>query len=217
MQTLYSSNTTFHPAMMNPGPMRLKWLTFENNAAAEHQRRFRCPAHEDELAIMRKPLTAKVAYQWLGLMLGAAPPAAIFARMFQYGFRDGFMDVSGGGFFLLLLMMNAVCALMGFLMGRVNAGSALTAVRCSRTKMVFLLALLGAIWGVTTGGTGGVFFFGAGAIAGALFAAPIGIVAFVVFGALHRWLERGGMIDARQFWPLAVGIVATITTLIATF
>ncbi len=215
MQTTYTSHTTFHPAMMPPGNMRLNWLTFENTAAAKHDARFRYPGHEDDLAMMRRPLTSQKVYQWLGLMLGLAPPAAVFARMFRYGIGYAFGDSWGPALFFLCLMMNLVCGLMGFFMGGVFSSSALSAVRMSRTRMVLFLALLGATWGVTTGGLGGLFFFGFGALFGMMFAVPIGIASFVTFGALHRWLERGGMIEARHFWPLAIGIVSTITVLIS--
>jgi hypothetical protein len=216
MHNIYASHTTFHPAMMPPGTMRLNWLMFENRVAAEHDRRFRYPAHEPELEMMRRPLTAQTAYQWLGLMLGAAPPAAIFARLFRYGFQgQGFGSYDAQALFFLLLMMNLVCALMGFVMGRAVSGSALAVERRSRSKMFIFLAVLGTAWGAATGAGGGLFFFGFGALFGALFAIPVGIAAFVVFGALHRWLERGGMIEARHFWPIAIGIVSVITMLIA--
>jgi hypothetical protein len=216
MQNIYATDTTFHPAMMPPGTMRLNWLLFENRVATEHSRQFRCPAHEMDMAMMKRPLTAQTVYQWLGLMLGMAPPAMIFAKLFQYGLRGyWFGSNEGPGMFFLLLMMNGVCALMGFVMGRALSGSALSVGRKSRSKMFIFLALLGLAWGAATGGSGGLFFFGFGALFGALFAIPIGIAAFVVFGALHRWLERGGMMEARQFWPIAVGIVGTITMLIA--
>lgn len=217
MQDLYSSYTTFHPSMMPPGKMRLNWLTFENTAAVKHVARFRHPAHEADLALMHRPITVRQAYQWLGMMLGAGPPAVIFARLFHYGLWDGTVrEMSGVGFVFLLLMMNAVCAFVGYLMGGVFSQPSLDAGRKSYSKMILLLALFGVAWGVVTGGSGGFFFFGIGAFFGMLFAVPVGIVAFLIFGSLHRWLERGGMIDARHFWPLAVGIVSILSTLIAT-
>ena len=73
---------------------------------------------------------------------------------------------------------------------------------------------MGFAWGAITGAAGGAICFGIGAIFGALYAAPVGTLAFILFTPLHRLLARGGMIDARHFWPLACGVTMTITALI---
>ncbi len=73
---------------------------------------------------------------------------------------------------------------------------------------------VGALWGLTTGAVGGVWFFGFGSFFGALIALPVGMLGFALFTPLHRLMARGGMIDARHFWPLAGGVVFTITALI---
>ncbi len=65
-----------------------------------------------------------------------------------------------------------------------------------------------------TGALGGFVFFGIGAFVGAALAVPVGALAFAVFAPLHRLLARGGMIDARQLWPLALGVSGTIAALI---
>lgn len=216
MPNLYAANTSFHPAMMPPGEMRLNWLLFENRVNAEQGREFRVPAHEIERAMMHRPMSPRSAYQWLGLLLGVAPPAAIFARVFHYGLGDtGFGYEWGVGLFLLCLMTNVVCGLLGFFMGGVFADQILSAVRDSYSKMIVLLVVIGIGWGMTTGGLGGLCFFGVGAFFGMLFATPIAIAAFLVSGLVYRWLERGGQIEARHFWPLAIGIVSVITTWIA--
>lgn len=62
--------------------------------------------------------------------------------------------------------------------------------------------------------------FGYGLGGGSLnmaFGIPIGSLAFLIFAVLHRTLERGGMIEARHFVPLACGITAIITVLIWKF
>ena len=80
--------------------------------------------------------------------------------------------------------------------------------------MILNAMLTGLCWGLVTGAAGGLVAFGLGAIVGVICAVPIGVCAFVLFTTLHRPLARGGMIDARHFWPLACGITLTISALI---
>ncbi len=80
--------------------------------------------------------------------------------------------------------------------------------------MLPMAAAFGILWALVTGAAGGAIFFGIGAIFGAVCAIPVGIAAFLIFTPIHRLLAHGGMIDARHFWPLALGIVAVITMLI---
>ena len=79
---------------------------------------------------------------------------------------------------------------------------------------LLMLPLIGAAWGAVAGFAGGLVFFGLGAIAGLICAVPVGIIAFTLFAPLHRLLARGGMIDARHFWPLACGVTMIISALI---
>lgn len=219
MQPAYATNATcitIDPAVIATAPDQPKWWELENQATAARAKVFRVPAHELELEMMSRPLPVRRVYELLGLMLGVIPPAVIFAKIFGYGVVNnyGFGSGLGAGLFFLCLMMNLVCALVGYLMGRSLSRPAMIAVRSSRSQMVIVLALLGLAWGLTTGIAGGVFFFGVGALAGPVFAIPIGVVSFLVFGALHRWLERGEMMETKHFIPLATGITAAISMLI---
>lgn len=164
--------------------------------------------------MMRRPLPVERAYGLFGLLLGTLPPAAIFYRMFgEEVARQGFPSV----LFLLLLAMNVVCALMGrFLGSRFNGMVAKIdeAEDHSRLRMIFLPPLIGMLWGAITGWAGGLIFFGIGALFGALFAIPVGVMAFALFMPLHRQMAHGGMIEASHLWPLAWGVVMTLTALI---
>jgi hypothetical protein len=80
--------------------------------------------------------------------------------------------------------------------------------------MLLMLPLMGTVWGAVAGGAGGLVFFGIGSLFGIVCAVPVGIVAFTLFTPLHRLLARGGMIDARHFWPLACGINMIVSALI---
>lgn len=159
--------------------------------------------------MMRRPLPARKAYALFGLMLGAFPPATIFCRMFQYGWTK-----NDGLLFGLCLLMNIVCAVVGYAMGCALGDSMHQLTRTSWNKMLLLSPLVGALWGAVAGGAGGLLFFGFGAIGGILCAVPVGMAAFLLFAPLHRLLARGGMIDARHFWPLACGIALPIAALV---
>jgi hypothetical protein len=201
---------------MLPGFGRLNWLEQENLATASRSGLFRQPAHELEMEMMTRPLPAQRVYALLGLLLGTFPPFVIFCRLFGYGVTRGaaFPDDLNGSLIFLCLMMNIVCALVGYGMGRALSGAAFRAERGSWSGTIGYLMLLGIVWGVVTGATGGVFFFGFGAFVGPFFAIPIGVVSFFAFGIMHRLLERGGMIDMRHFLPLAISITAIVCLLI---
>jgi hypothetical protein len=116
--------------------------------------------------------------------------------------------------FGLCLLMNIVCAVVGMAMGSAMGRSLDNLKRKSWNKTVLLTLWYGALWGAVAGGAGGLLFFGFGAIVGIACAIPVGMAAFLLFTPLHRLLARGGMIDARHFWPLACGITMTIAALV---
>jgi hypothetical protein len=72
--------------------------------------------------------------------------------------------------------------------------------------LLFLLFLMNVFCAVA-----GLYF---GAVFGAIFAVPVGMLAFLLFVPLHRLLACGGMIDSRHLWPLACGVVTLIAALI---
>jgi hypothetical protein len=43
---------------------------------------------------------------------------------------------------------------------------------------------------------------------------PFGLAGFLLFAICHRLLARGGMMDARHFWPVASGIALASAALI---
>jgi hypothetical protein len=190
---------------------RLNWLLHANMQAAAHRQLFRNDREEEEVLMMRHPLAERKACAIFGLMLGTLPAAAIFGRMFQYGLVGRNRDWK---LFGLCLVMNIICAVVGYAMGSALSGSMHNLTRTSWNKTLLLSPLVGALWGVIAGGAGGFIFFGFGAVVGAACAIPVGMAAFLLFALLHRPLARGGMIDARHFWPLACGITLTIAALV---
>jgi hypothetical protein len=151
---------------------------------------------------MRSPLTATQAYWYLGLSLGAFPPVAFFIQMGGYGFKYQFKPA----IFLFFLFMNAVCAVVGWKMGRLFGDTAQKFERASWTKMIFGVTLLAIGWASVTGFAGGAIVFIIGGIFGALFAAPVALTGFLMFAALHRMLERGSLIERKHALPMAAGI-----------
>ena len=161
--------------------------------------------------LMRRPFDVRRAFALFGLMLGLFPPAAIFIKMFGYGMvgNDGKPVL-----FILCVLMNLVCVCVGYATGAGLSEAVGNALRYRWAVMLLLLAVLGFVWGAVTGFAGGLIFVGIGAIFGAVFAVPIGVLAFVLFGSLHRLVARGGMIDARHFWPLATGVTLLAAALV---
>lgn len=159
---------------------------------------------------MRSPLADADAYAWFGLFLGLFPPAAIFGRLFRFGLEDPKRLVWG----LMFAASLVVCCLVGRWAARFVARTLVGPRRYGLTQLAALAALLGAFWGLVTGGAGGVVFLGIGSLAGAFFAVPIGAAAFPVFALLHRQLSRGGMIEENLNWPLAFGLPLIIAAVV---
>src|SRR2546423_8982232 len=164
------------------------------------------------MLLMRHPLTARRAYALFGMLVGALPPAIIFARIFGYGFSPRFSD--SPAIFFICLLVNVMCCFIGRVMGAQLSLTLDRVERLSWSKMLLMLPLIGAAWGGVTGWVGGLFFFIIGAVFGLICAVPVGMLAFTIFTPLHRLLARGGMIDARHFWPLACGTTMIVSALI---
>ena len=157
---------------------------------------------------MRSPLTTEQAYRLFGTFLGLLPPFALFERILSGAGHERYRWV------LLFTLMNAVCCLVGRWFGGYLgrwAGNPRARTLVGLGLVVFVMAVA---WSVVTGGMGGLLFFGIGGLFGVFCAAPVALAAFPVFAILHRHLSRGGMIEARQVWPLAFGIPLTIAALI---
>jgi hypothetical protein len=188
----------------------LRW----NAEAERHALLVRDAREEEQLLLMRRPVDAREAFALFGLLLGVFVPAAMFYRMFNYGFHQSGSSFEQLFFPLLLLAMNVVCGLTGRKMGSVFGGRIDAYERASWHRMCARATGAGALWGLTTGSVGGVLFFGFGSLLGALLALPVGMLGFASFTPLHRLMARGGMIEARHLWPLACGVALTIAALI---
>lgn len=186
-------------------------------ALAENERRtrlFRNPREEKEMLLISRPLTTPQAFAAFGLLLGLLPPAAIFFRLFLYPLVLKPFGTGDNWWFPLCLFMNFICCVVGRAVGSKVGTSIEWFARDSWHVLLLVAATLGFAWGALTGAAGGALYFGIGALFGAIYAIPIGTLAFLMFTPLHRLCARGGMIDARYFWPLACGVTMTVAALI---
>jgi hypothetical protein len=160
-------------------------------------------------------LTTGEAYAWFGTFLGLFPPFALFARMLVAAYSKGAGSTDAlllWGLFLLL--MNAVCCLVGRKMGGF-VGRKFGDPRARSLPVLLLCSLLMAVvWGVVTGAAGGAVGILVGAVVGVICAVPVAVAAFPIFAVLHHALSRGGMIEEQRLWPLAFGIPLTAAALI---
>lgn len=193
----------------------LNWFIAANAEAERRQRLFRTADEEEQMLLMRRPISTRDAYAMLGMVLGTFPPLFIFLRLFGYGLIDvQTYEFEPSPVFILCLLMNVVCYAVGYRMGA-KVGDRMDALeRRSWSAMIIFTVLLGIAWGIVTGAAGGLLAFGFGAILGPFFAIPVAVVGFTMFTVLHRLLARGGMIESRHFWPLAYGIMSVIVALI---
>ncbi len=184
----------------------MSWLI--NTNAAEEARFSRAGLNE-QIMMMRRPVSIQRAYALFGMLLGTLPPAAIFYKMFwrELAYQEPLM-------LLLILAMNVACCFAGRFFGSKLSLIVNGFERGSWTKEFFMALSIGWLWAIGTGAAGGLVFFGIGAIFGASFAIPVGLLAFALFMPLHRLLARGGMIEAGHLWPLACGVTLTVTALI---
>jgi hypothetical protein len=203
----------FHQSAADRGAeSRLSWLLAENERAAQGPL-FRDAREEEELLLMTSPLSVKRTYTLFGMMLGTLPPIAIFYKILD-GWGGHQWVYIARAVFILLLLMTAICCLVGRAMGAVMGRWLAEKEGASRTKTFFRALVAGIAWGAVTGAAGGAPALGIGSVFGQAYAILVGMVAFPLFAMLHRPLARGGMIDARHFWPLACGVTTIITALI---
>jgi hypothetical protein len=192
---------------------RLRRLEVAVAVADERARRFRNLREEAEMVLMRHPLTTERAYEYFGFLLGALPPAAIFYRVWNHIIRPA-PGVPTYSFFIIFFVMNLACCLAGWRMGGRAGWKMKQTLPASRVRRFFKTLAVAFVWAACTGSLGGLPFFGVGSILGAFVAMPIAVAAFLLFAPLHGFLARGGMIDARHFWPVACGITFVISALI---
>lgn len=172
---------------------------------------FRTEQEKLEAGLMENPLSPGKAFAYFGLMLGIFSPAAIFTRFFMESgnFRSEDSWILG-----VLAVVNLITAVTGYLSGKLIAKLVTKAENYSWWTMILLLPLIGILWGILSGGAGGIVILIFGAIFGAVFGALVGSIALPLFTIFHRILKKGELIEFKHFLPLSLGITFTICAFI---
>ena len=156
---------------------------------------------------MNNPLETKQAFAYFGLLLGALTPAAMFTRFL---IDSRFLQKEDLWILGVLSIVNVVTAIVGYFSGKVIGKIVTEFENYPWWAMISLLPFIGLIWGIVSGGAGGIIIFIFGAIFGAILGGIVGGFALPVFTIFHRILKKGDLIDRKQFLPLAFGITFII-------
>jgi hypothetical protein len=190
---------------------RLNQLLALNRTIAEEKALYCDDLERREAEIMSKPVPIEKAFAYLGLMLGALPPSAIFFNILTdiSVWRPGMELI-----FVLAFAANLTAAVVGFASGKNIA----EAVRHLHTVPLFrsivVLPFVGMLWGMVAGAAGGVFLFIIGAFFGAAIGGTVGAVALPAFAILHKLLKRGDVIELKHFLPISLGLTLVICAFI---
>jgi hypothetical protein len=76
--------------------------------------------------------------------------------------------------------------------------------------MILMMPLIGLLWGMISGGAGGVIVFIFGAFFGAILGGIVGSLALPLFTIFHRLMKKGENIELKHFLPIAFGITFII-------
>lgn len=182
---------------------RLNKLLAINAETAREKAMFRDNREKLEAAAMKNPLSLEKTFSYLGLILGAFPPAAMFIRFAIDGRVEGWV-------FGVMLIINLISSVVGFFSGKVIAKAVRYFENLNWMTMILVLPFLGLLWGIGAGGAGGIIVFVIGAFFGAILGGIVGSVALPAFTILHRFLKKGEMIEFKHFLPIAFGITFTI-------
>lgn len=185
---------------------RLDILIRENAEFARERQLYSTHQERFEAWLIENPISTETAFQHLGLMMGVFLPGSLLLRMLLDGALQQTPVIAG-----LFLLTNVVSAVVGYHSGKMIGRMVEAAEKMSWTKMLLLLPLIGILWGIITGGAGGFFMFGIGAIFGAIIAAAVAAPIVLVFTIFHRILKRGNMIARAHFLPLAAGVTFVLT------
>ena len=116
--------------------------------------------------------------------------------------------------FALLLLVNVGSATAGYFSGKLVGKAVLSLEKQPWWAMLFVMPLLGFMWGVVSGAAGGFLFFVIGAIFGAMIGGAVGAAALPLFSIFHRIFKRGEEMDRKHFLPVAFGITFVICAFI---
>jgi hypothetical protein len=211
--TKFYEKTSFDFANISNQSERLTEILNANAKIANDKLLYHNDLEKRERDLMKNPITNEKAFARLGLLLGTFPPMMIFGLYLTQITRQPQSNFES--FFAFLIFINIICAVVGYYSGKkIISQLVAKAETYSWSSMVLLMPLIGILWGIITGGIGGIFIFIIGAFFGAIIASMVGSVALTTFTVFHRLLKRGDSIEQKHFLPVAFGITATICAFI---
>lgn len=186
---------------------RLDALLRLNAETANEKALYSTESERFESELIKNPLNSEKAFSYFGLLLGTFPPAAIFIKFFSENgsFRSDEIWIFG-----VLAVVNLISAVVGFFSGKLVGKMIREVEKFSWLTMLLLLPFIGMLWGIMSGGAGGIIIFIIGAVFGAYLGAMVGSVALPIFTIFHRLLKKGDLIERNQFLPIAFGITFLI-------
>ncbi len=215
--TKFYEKTSFDFANISNQHERLTEILNANAEIANDKLLYHNDLEKREHELMKSPITNEKAFARFGLMLGTFPPMMIFGsfiygRVLRHPINSAYEVI---GIIAFLIFINIICVVVGYYSGKKIISPLVTkAETYSWSSMVLLLPLIGILWGIITGGIGGIFIYVIGAIFGAIIASMVGSVALTTFTVFHRLMKRGDSIEQKHFLPIAFGITATICAFI---
>lgn len=190
---------------------RLNTLLKLNAETAREKALFANEQEKFEATLIKNPLNSEKTFAYFGLLLGTFPPAAMFLKFFieSNGFNGEDFWVVG-----VMAIINLISAGVGYFSGKLIGKIVRELEQTSWLAMLLTIPFIGALWGIMSGGAGGVIVFVIGAFFGAYLGALVGVVALPIFGVFHRLIKQGDLIERNQFLPLALGITFVICAFI---
>ncbi|MBX3291250.1 MAG: hypothetical protein KF855_18235 [Acidobacteria bacterium] len=190
---------------------RLNSILAANEAIHLQKKNAHIELAELERQIMKRPVSAERAYSLFGFLFGAVPTAAVLSRTF-------FEYTRPPNEFVLLLTLAVVSTLAtagaGALTGSLVSKAAAKSLTMRPVQYIPTLPLIGALWGLFCGSSGGIFLFVFGAVVGGIIGAMSAATTFPLFAILHHSLQKNGHIELKHLLPVAAGISLTAAALI---
>lgn len=165
------------------------------------------PADDEfEAALMKRPVSTKHALSYFGVAIGSIIPASILGLMLANA------NPSNAFVFTVLSVLAVVTtSATGFFTGR-KVGEIVHRIEQFNVFGMFGLAILtGLVWGIVSGGFGGMFLFGIGLFPGAILGGIAGGVLLPFFTLFHRGLKKGDMIELSHLLPIILGLTLIVS------
>ena len=190
---------------------RLEALLAANAQTAREKSIYSSEAEKIEASLFKNPMDSEKTFAFFGLLLGTFPPAAIFLKFIleSGGFNRNELWILG-----VMAIVNLIAAVVGFFSGKLIGKVVRELEKTSWLAMLLTIPLIGALWGMLSGGAGGIIIFIIGAFFGAYLGAMVGAVSLPIFGIFHRLIKKGDIIERNQFLPLAFGVTFVICAFI---